>query len=170
MIFGRSVTYGAPFRGLTRLRPNDVITATTAQGVFDYRVDRVRHAGDPLPQPPAGDASRLTLVTSASSGWRSGWAPDHVVYLDATLTGKVQPAPTGRPTALSRSARPMRGDSSALMTLVFWLQAGVLVSGGLAWAWFRWGRWQAWLAGLPVLMLVLWGASGAALRLLPNLI
>jgi sortase A len=171
LLFGRSVTYGAPFRDISRLQAEDAITVTTGQGVFTYRVDRIRLPGDPLPVLSATDGARLTLVTSAASGWRSGWAPDHMIYLDATLVGsQALPAPAGRPTAVMKSALPMHGDMGGLVPFVFWLEALLLVSGGLAWAWMRWGGWQTWLAGLPLVLAVLWGASGAAARLLPNLI
>jgi sortase A len=170
VIFGRSVTYGAPFRSITKLRPGDPITVTTAQGIFTYRVDRLRRPGDPPPRPFPGDSSRLTLVTSASSGWKSGWAPDHAVYLEASLVGsRAQPAPSGRPTTRGESSEPMKGDTTVLVP-VLWLVGLALVTGGFVWAWKRWGRWQTWLTGLPMLIAVLWGASGAGVRFLPNLI
>ena len=28
----------------------------------------------------------MTLVTSAGTGWRTGWAPNHAIYADATQT------------------------------------------------------------------------------------
>ena len=170
VIFGRSATYGGPLRSITSLTAGDTITATTAQGVFRYRVDRVRRSGDVIPGLVQG-ASRLTLVTSESSGWRSGWAPDHLVYVDALLDPtQVKPAPSGRPTRIERASEPMRGDTGGLIPLIFWLQGFVAVSIGLVWAWRRWGRWQTWLAGAPLGIAVLWGTSGAVVRLLPNLI
>jgi sortase A len=171
VIFGRSVTYGAPFRSLSRMQAGETITVTTGQGVFEYRVDRVRRPGDLLPPPLPANGSGLMLVTSAADGWRSGWAPDHMIYLDATLTGgEVKPAPTHRPTAVSKSALAMQGETGVLVLVVFWLQGVLLVSVGLAWARIRWGRWQTLVTGLPLALAVLWGASGAAVRLLPNLI
>jgi hypothetical protein len=44
------------------------------------------------------------------------------------------------------------------------------VTTGLVWSWRRWGASQTWLVGLPLAMAVFWGASGAAVRFLPNLI
>jgi len=168
-VFGKSVTYGAPFRSLARLKPGDTITATTAQGVFHYRVDRLRKAGAPTP-PLYSNESRLTLITSASNGWRSGWAPDHAIFLDATLIGQPKPAPPGRPTTVAKNARPMKGDPSVQPLLIAWVSGFFLLSGCFAWAWRRWNHWQLWLAGVPIMMAVLWGASGAGLRFLPNLI
>lgn len=171
VIFGRSVTFGGPFGNITSMKPGDVITVTTGQGVFQYRVDRVRGPGSPLPPASAGNSSRLTLVTSASSGWRSGWAPDHAVYVDATMVGgQVQPTPSGQPTALTQASLPMRGNTGSLVGLVFWLEALLLVCAAIAWTWARWGRSATWIAGVPLLLAILWGASDAAAQLLPNLI
>jgi sortase A len=170
VIYGRGVTFGGPFRHLTDLRPGDVITATTGQGTFDYRVDGVRHAGDALPDPVRSNAGRLTLVTAEGSNWRAGWAPDAVVYVDASLQGRAQPAPAGRPTAVAGSEKAMRSDSGALVALVLWLQLLVVAVGMGTWAQVRWGGAQAWLAFVPIIMAALWGASESALQLLPNLL
>ena len=152
------------------MKAGDTLTVTTGQGVFTYRVERVRTPGSPLPPLLAPTGSRLTLITSASRGWRSGWAPDHAVYVDAGLIqGQAPPAPAGLPSAVSKASLPMQGDTGTLVALVFWLQALLLVSAAAAWSWARWGRWQTWLAGLPVMLAVLWAATGAAELLLPNL-
>jgi len=170
VIFGRSATYGAPFRSITNLSSGHTIRVTTGQGAFTYRIDRIRRAGDPILSLTAG-ASRLTLVTSEANGWRSGWAPDHAVYVDASLqTGAAQPAPAGIPTAVTKRSQAMEGDPSALAILVFWLQGLLLASVLVSWAWTRWLHGQTWIVGLPIVFAVLWGVSGAVLRLLPNLI
>jgi sortase A len=169
VIFGRSTTYGRPFNGIRGLGPHDTISVTTSLGVFTYRVTDVRYPGDPLPAPlPAGGA-RLVLVTSYASGWRSGWAPDQTVLVDATLQGKANP--TGAtPSAVPTAALPMQGLSAALFPLVLWLQALVLVAVGVVWGRRRWGGWKTWLVGMPLLLAVLWGATESAMLLLPNLI
>jgi len=171
VLFGRSVTFGAPFRAMTRLKAGDAITVTTAQGVFTFRVDRIRLPGDPLPPSFPANEAHMTLVTSAASGWRSGWAPAHSIYLDATLVGaKAVPAPSGRPTGVSKASLAMRGDTGLLILLLLWLGPILLVSVGLSLAWKRWGRGQTWLVGLPIALAILWGASGAIMQHLPNLI
>jgi sortase A len=167
---GRSVTFGAPFRNVPSLRVGDLITVTTGQGVFHYQVTDVRGNGDPLPPTLTATGSRLTLVTSRGEGWRSGWAPNSPVFVDATLSGHVQPAPSGRPTVISPAATVMHADTGGLVALVLWLQALLLVAAGVVWARIRWGRWQTWLAGAPALLAVMWVASSEALRLLPNLV
>lgn len=169
-IYGRSVTFGAPFSGVHDLRPGATITVTTGQGIFGFRVLDVRGPGDRLPSAAAVGRSSLTLETTAGSGWRSGWAPNHVIYLDATLVkGAVQPAPSGRPGTVPAVDKPLAGDTAALVPLVLWLQALVLLCAGVAYAYPRWTVWQVWVAGLPAVIAVLWIASNYTLLLLPNL-
>jgi len=140
VLFGRASTYGGPLADLATLRPGDELTATTAQGVFRYRVEGLRRNGDPLPIPVTGAASRLTLESLEGDGWRSGWAAQHPLFVDA------------------------------LVVLVAWLQGLVLVVAGTVWGATRWGLWQSWLVGVPAILAVLWGAAGAALPLLPNVL
>jgi sortase A len=180
VLMGRSVTYGAPFRTIANLSPGDELIFRTGQGKFTYRVMDVRRAGDPLPVQLAVGGSRVVLVTSEGSGWQRGWAPDHVVYVDAQLaqsdtgTGKTGtaavPAPTGRPSIVPPAEQAMQGDLSALLPLVLWLQALVLVAIAYAWGRGRWGTWQIWLVSVPVLVAVVWGATDVAMELLPNLL
>jgi hypothetical protein len=73
------------------------------------------------------------------------------------------------PTAVSEQSQPMQSDTNILVTLVFWLEAVVLVSLAIAWCWTRWGHRQTWFVGVPALLAVLWGATTAGAMLLPNL-
>lgn len=166
VLFGRSVTYGAPFGRITRLRAGTPITVTTGQGVFRYVVERVRHAGDPLPPPLTKGGGRLVLVTATGARF----APDRAVYVDALLTGRAQPAPPGRPAYVPLAAQAMHGDAAVAIELVLWLQALVVAGVALVWAHTRWGTWQTWLVGLPVVLAVLAAATQPALRLMPNLV
>jgi sortase A len=170
VVMGRSVTFGAPFRHVPSLQVGDPITVTTGQGVFHYTVTDVRGNGDPLPPTLGPSASRLTLVTSRGSGWRDGWAPSHPVFVDATMHGKVQAAPSGRPSVIAPDATVMHSDSGGLFALVLWLQALLIVSCAFVWARMKWGYWQAWLAGVPAILAVVWLTSSDLLRLLPNLV
>jgi sortase A len=170
VLYGRSVTFGAPFRHITELHPGDTITITTGQGTFDYRVDGVRRSGDPLPRQLRTGEGGLTLITADSANWRDGWAPDRVAYVDASLQGPSQPSPTGRPRLLLPQEGPMRGDLNALVPLVLWLQVLLFGVGAFAWSQVRWGAPQAWLVCVPIIMMALWGASESALLLLPNLV
>lgn len=170
VVFGRAVTYGAPFHGVTRLRAGDRVTVTTGQGTFGYVVERVRHAGDPLPPPLAAGGGRLVLVTAEGGGRLGALAPDGAVYVDARLDGPAQPAPPGRPAFVQGSAQAMRGEPGVVIDLVLWLQALLLVAVGGVWAAARWGGRQTWLVTAPVLVAVLCAATESALRLLPNLV
>jgi hypothetical protein len=125
-------------------------------------------------------------VTSAGSGWINGWTNDHVIYADAELiagrvpdsngqvslvsgSAAIQPAPPRRPTAVPAIDKPLAGDTGVLFPLVLWLEALVVVSAGLAWAYSRWTVWQVWVVGLPAVLALLWATTSAAMLLLPNL-
>jgi sortase A len=170
VIYGRSLTFGGPFANVQKLRPGTIITITTGQSALGFRVIDVRGPGDPVPTPTQFGQSSITLVTSAGHGWRNGWAPDHVIYADATLViGKIQAAPSGRPTAVPAIDGEMAGDPAALLPVFLWLAALVLVAAGLAWAYTRWTGWQLWLVGVPAVLALLWLTTSYAILLLPNL-
>lgn len=168
VIYGKSATYGGPFSEIQRLQPGDLIAVTTGEGQFSYKVDDVRVAGDPVPPAVAAGGSRLTLKTSTGGSWRSGFAPGHTLTVDATLTGQVAGGGTPVPAAAHELA--MSSDTGGLTTLVLWLEALVLAAIAITWMSARWGRWQTWTVGSLVLLLVLWGATDCAARLLPNLV
>jgi sortase A len=168
-IFGRALTFGAPFGRLAALHPGDLAHLTTAQGPETFRVIDVRRPGQPMPAALPAGQSRLTLVTAHASGWRSGWAPSQILYVDAALVGKVLPAPA--PVALARttSEKPMASDGSGLSDLVLWLEALLASVVGGVWLASRWGVSRTWPIALPLILATLWAASAAALPLLPNL-
>ena len=112
----------------------------------------------------AGTA-RLTLVTSESIKGRAR----QVLYVDATLKGKALPPSTGRPSSIPVAEKQLQGDRRALIAVVAWLAALLLVAAVGSWGRSRWGRRQAVLVGLPVLVASLWGVAEAATHLLPNL-
>jgi sortase A len=169
-IFGRSVTFGGPFGNVRKLQPGAIIIVTTGQGVFGFKVLDVRGPGAPLPSAARVGPASLTLVTSAGNGWRTGWAPDHVIYADATLvSGKVQAAPSGRPAAVPAIDNALAGDAGELLPVFLWLTALVLLTAGLAWAYTRWTGWQLWVAGFPAVLALLWLCTSYAILLLPNL-
>ena len=169
VIYGRSLAYGGPFRHITELVPGDAITVTTGQGTFTYLVEKIRRAGDPIPDTLPSDGSRLRLVTAEGVSWRDGWAADRTVYVDSILQGPTLPTPAGRPTAVSASEEALASEPGALVPVVLWLQLLLIVGCGLAWAQVRWGSSPTWLVGLPVLLAALWAASDSAMALLPNL-
>jgi len=165
-IFGRSLTYGAPFGDIDQLKKGARFTVTTGQGTFHYVVARVRHVGDPVPPPLPVGGSGLMLETSIGT-LLSSLRP---VYVDATLTDKPVPAATAPLATVPKSERALGTDHAHLAQLVFWLQGLFLAAVLTTWGVLRWGRWQAWLVGVPLVLTMLWGATGAATRLLPNLI
>lgn len=167
VILGRRGLYGAPFDGLRELQVGDLITVTTGQGKFEYRVTGLRVDGAPLPPPAAAGEGRLLLMTAAGNRF----LPNGLLRVDATLDGTAVggPARLISTTALPDRERAMGTDTSTLWALVLWLQAVILVSVGFVWAWYRWGRPQAWLVFVPPLCFVALGAAGETVRLLPNL-
>jgi sortase A len=186
-IYGRSAMFGAPFGNVHDLRKGVIIAVTTGQGVFYFRVLDVRGPGDPLPSAAQLGQSSLTLVTSAGSGWVSGWTNDHVIYADAALiagrvpvngqvrlvigAAAIQPTPRGGPTIVPTVDNPLASDTTdpVLFSVFLWLLALLLLSVGLACAYIRWTAWQVWVVGVPALLAVLWATTSAAMLLLPNL-
>jgi sortase A len=167
IVMGRATMYGGPFGRITSFQPGNTIRVTTGQGVFTFVVESVRHAGDLLRVPPPG-TSMLTLETSEASGWRSGWAPSRVVFVDAVLHGTPVTGTGGGGTA-TKADGLMQSDTSGLVFMVLWLQLLLIGVVGVAWASVRWGRWQSWLVGMPVILAALWGATSSVSLLLPNL-
>ena len=189
-IMGRARLFGAPFRSIASMPVGSKITFTTAEGLSTYQVLDVRRNGDLGPAPLAPGAGGLLLITSESSGWRSGWAPSTTVYVDAALTstpfgtipgglsgaqgcvkaGQLEPnSLKGAPSCVPKAETPMQGDTSSLYVLVLLLPLLLGAVIAVAWASVRWGRWQAWFCGAPVLLGVLWAVSKVAVQLLPNL-
>jgi sortase A len=170
VVYGRATLFGGPFGDIASSAVGDPITVTSGQGVAKYRVIDVRRAGDPFPPPLAAGKARLTLVTADGSGWRNGWASNHVVYVDADLQGTALPAPSGRPAAVPTAEMALQGDPSGLYTLVFWLPLLGIIAVLVVWMSQRWGGWQTWVIAVPVVLAGLWGVTESAVRLLPNLL
>jgi len=170
LIFGRSTFFGGPFGDIPSAHPGDRITVVTGQGVAHYLVRDVRRAGDPYPPPVAAGKGRLILATAAGSGWRSGWASNGAVYVDADLQGSTFPTPSGRPSAVPKSEQPMQGDPAALYSLVFWLPLLGFAGAAVLWVRQRWGAWQTWVVGAPVVLALTWAVTQDVVRLLPNLL
>jgi sortase A len=169
-IYGRSATFGAPFGNVHNLQPGAIMSVTTGQGIFDYRILDVRGPGYPIPSKAQLGRSSLTLVTSGGSRWRNGWAPNYVIYADARLVaGTIQPSPPRRPTAVPAVDKKMAGDTNELVLVVFELQGLVLLGVGLGWAYSKWTMWQLWLVGVPAVLAMLWVTTSTAMLLLPNL-
>ncbi|MBC7640489.1 MAG: sortase [Rhodoferax sp.] len=169
VLLGRGTTYGAAFGGIARLDAGDVITATTGQGDFTFVVEGVRRAGDPLPALLPFGGSRLSLASTEGASLANGLRARGVVYVDAILKGTPRLPSSTRPSAIPANEDLMAGNRSAVLPLLLWMQALLVVGCAVAWAQARWGLWQTWLAAAPALLLVLWAAATSAAQLLPNL-
>jgi sortase A len=169
VVYGRATTYGGPFRDITELRPGDRIEVTGAQGTKAYTVSGVRQGGDPLPQPLAAGAGRLTLVSSQGSGRLGALTPDTVVYVDAE-TKKAFPAPPGRPVAVPDSEKAMAADPGALPLLGLCLALLLAVTLGVVAARQRWSTVLVWVVATPLVLALSWVSTDVVMRLLPNLI
>jgi sortase A len=170
LIYGRARTYGAPFDDVPRLALGESIIVRTAQGKATFRVDSIRRAGDPLPQPLAAGAGRLTLVTAEGSGRLSALTAGSTVYVDATLIGKAFASPGGRLAAVPADEHAMGTDSAALPLLIVYLGAVLAAVSGAVVAARRWPGALVWVVTAPVVLALAWGTTDVASRLLPNLL
>lgn len=165
VIYGRGLTFGAPFRTIPDLTAKTRIEVVTGQGRFVYQVTGVRRAGDPLPASLNG-GSRLTLVTAEGAP-----LPSSTVYIDAALVeGQLQFDPGRRVSRVPDSQLAFGLDLAGVMSLVLWLEAVIIVAGGLVWFRRRIGRWEAYLIGAPIVVALLWRVFEQIAGMLPNLI
>ena len=160
VIYGRTVTYGGPFAHLMELQRGDKITVTTGQGTATYIVESFGKSGAPAPDPTS---NRLLLETGNSSNYPSGWA-----QVSADLWSPPQPTPTAWP-AVTAQELPLAGDPNALIPMVFWAQALLLVGLGGALAAHYWSRWAALLCAAPIALALVWAVYENLSLLLPNL-
>ena len=169
VVYGRATTYGAPFADLTERPAGDVFDVAGGLGGTTYTVLGVRRAGDPLPQPVAGGAARLTLVTAEGTGRLGAIAPESVVYVDADATNAF-PAPPGRPAAVPDSERAMAADDGALPLLALCLALLLALTLGVVAARQRWSTVLVWVVASPLAIALSWASTDVVMRLLPNLI
>jgi sortase A len=167
IVYGRRAAFGGPFARINELSEGDIITVTTGQGEFRFKVRGVRREGDPVPEPLEPGTGRLLLATAAGLPF----LPDGVLRVDADLDGEAVggPARVISVAELPAEEQIMGDDARTLWALALWLQALLAVALAAVWAWHRWGRAQAWIVFLPPLLLVGLLASDEAARLLPNL-
>jgi LPXTG-site transpeptidase (sortase) family protein len=167
VILGRKTAYGGPFGKLASLVPGDSITVVTGQTVAGYEVIDLRRAGSPLPAALAAGAGRMILVTSDGTPL----VPSGMLYVDAALTSKPQPAPAMVLSSgdLSASENAMGTEPQAWLPIVFWGQLLLIAAVALSWLWNAWGRWQTWLIAVPIIGYIVLSVSDEVTRLLPNL-
>lgn len=94
-----------------------------------------------------------------------------MLYVDADMTSKPQPAPTMvlSYSDLSPSELDLGTEPQAWLPIALWAQLLVIVAAALAWLWNAWGRWQTWLIAVPVVGYIVLSAADEVTRLLPNL-
>ena len=167
VIMGRRAAYGGPFSKLSMLNPGDPITVVTGQTVAQFTVLELRRGGDPSPPPPATGQSRLILVTADGAPF----APSGMLYVDADLTSKPQPAPPMVLSAanLAPSENAMGTETQAWLPIVFWGQLLLLFTLALTLLWNYWGKWQTWVIAVPILGYLVLSVADEVTRLLPNL-
>jgi sortase A len=160
VIFGRRVTFGAPFARLSGLRPGDKITAITQQGKSIYKVVAV---GDS--QHPVKDTTlnRLVLLTTSSPN-----VPTYYLEVDADLVSTVHNGPVQMP-VIGPSEQALAGDSGALVLTMVWGLALVIVSVGAAVGAARWSPWPVYLIVAPAVLAIVWNLYENFAALLPNL-
>ena len=169
VVYGRATTYGGPFKDLLDLHVGDTFQVTGAQGKKTFTVVGLRQAGDPLPQPLADGAARLTLVTAKGSGRFGAITPDAVVYVDADAK-KAFPAPPGRPLVVPESEKAMAADRGALPLLALCLALLLALTLGVVAARQRWSTVLVWVIASPLVIALSWVTTDVVMRLLPNLI
>lgn len=168
-IYGRAATYGAPFEGLATLVPGDTIDVTTGQGEITFTVLGIRRAGDPLPQPRAEAAARLTLVTAEGAGRFAGLRPGKTLYVDAEAA-KGFPSPGGYSPAVPESEEAMARGIESLPLVCLCLALLTALALGVIAARLRWSMGLIWVVAAPVTFALAWASTDAAMRLFPNLI
>jgi sortase A len=164
-IYGRSTTYGAPFKDIATLAAGDKIRIVTGQGSFLYVVRDVRRNGDPEPPPPSSTQSMLTLVSTEGDVLQ----PTTTVYVDAMLAGDVAVSPPRPLVFVPPFEAPMASDTSALLPLTLWMLMLLGVAAFAVWGATRWGKLQTWVVTFPLALMALWGVCDSAALLLPNL-
>jgi LPXTG-site transpeptidase (sortase) family protein len=159
-IFGRRVTFGAPFARLGSLRPGDVIVTITGQGRSVYRVAALGNSQVRIDDP---EPNRLLLVTASSP-----YIPSYYIEIDARLVSVTRPGPAVV-RVLNAPELALAGDDGALVLTFIWAAALAAVSALGTYAALRWSLWAAYLAAVPLAIAVLWNLYQSLSALLPNL-
>jgi hypothetical protein len=160
VVYGRVAGYGAPFAHLMELQRGDTITVTTGQGSSTYTVESFGTNTSPPPDPLA---DRLLLETGGSSLF-----PNSTVEVSADLSSAPQPTPASWP-QIGNDENALAADPGAVVPLIFWAQAVVLVGLAGYLAARRWSGWAALLCTAPAMFALVWAVYENLSLLLPNL-
>lgn len=160
VIYGKAITYGAPFAHLMQLNRGDRITVTTDQGTARYVVESFGTSTRPA---PADAANRLVLETAGP-----GLVPREAVQVSAGLVSRVQASPSSQP-AIGAEEVDMAWYPDALIPLMLWSQALLIAVIAATVAASRWSRGPAYLCAAPVVAALLWCVYENLATVLPNL-
>jgi sortase A len=161
VIYGRRVSYGAPFAHLLRLRVGDRIRVTTGQGVATYRVSSF---GDGTHPAPANSTNRLVLITAGSSA-----SAHDTVSVSADLLSTPQPSSGVVGAAGDDQKAGATGVDDALVPALLWSQGLLLLAFATVYAAARWSRIAVYLCATPMLVAILWSLYENVSILLPNI-
>jgi sortase A len=161
-IYGKAVTFGAPFAKLMHLNRGDRFTVTTGQGTSTYVVESFGTSSKPA---PADAVNRLVLETAAAS-----FVPNHAVQVSADLVSSAKPNPDNWP-AITAQENDMASDAAdSLVPLLLWSQALLITVITATFATYRWSRWSTYLLMAPVVIALSWNVyENLACCVLPNL-
>lgn len=160
VIYGRRVTFGAPFGRLNLIRIGARITTITQQGSSVYRVVAI---GDS--QHPVKDTAlnRLALLTADSAA-----VPSYYLEVDARLVSTANNGPVVMP-VIGPTEQALAGDSGVLVLTMTWGLALALVAVAGAYAAARWSPWPTYLIAAPIVLAIVWNLYENFAALLPNL-
>lgn len=161
VIYGRRMTFGAPFAHLERLQVGDVITAITGQGTAKYRVSSF---GDSEHPAPANSANRLILVTADA-----GVVPHQLLIVSADLMTKPRPSAGALPAVPTDETTLAGGGSGSLLPMLLWSQALLMLAIGVPLLAHRWSPAAVYLCAAPIALAVLWNFYENVALLLPNM-
>lgn len=160
-IYGRRMTFGAPFAHLLSLQVGDVITVVTGQGVSRYRVSSF---GDSAHPAPANSANRLVLASADA-----GAVPHQIVTVSADLVTKPFPN-AGFLAAVSDNEANLAADPGpTLLPLLLWSQALLVLAVAVPFLVTRWSPVATYLCVAPIALAVLWNLFENIALLLPNM-
>jgi sortase A len=160
LIYGKAFSYGAPFAHLMQLNRGNLITLTTGQGTARYVVESF---GTSIRPAPADAPNRLVLETAGP-----GLVPREAVQVSADMVGRPQPDAGGQP-QITVEEVDMAWYPDALIPLLLWSQALLIVIIAATVAANRWSRGAAYLCAAPIVAALLWCVFENLATVLPNL-
>jgi sortase A len=160
VIYGRRVTFGAPFGQLIDLRPGDEITTITQQGRSVYKVAAIGDSQHPVLDQ---NLNRLVLLTASSTN-----VPAYYLEVDADLVSRANNGPVQMP-VIGPTEKALAGDPGALIGTMIWGLALVILAVGGAVAAAQWSPWLTYLVVVPAVLAVVWNMYENLAALLPNL-